>query len=321
MLGWAMVVQNGMPDSRVVNCSAMGASEQGNDQNSPEATNGFDLSDKRDEVSSSTMNEVEGSKEIHMEPKLFEDTEVSDRTKASEASGFVEPDIPGDNDAFNLEISPTRRLIAYDHKELRFQDGSAVYIDAVSLGNEFNKCSTGPTLHECIHDVGRENIRSRFPNRSSNGLKFDSLDQNDNFAMRLRDTWLREYKDEPMPEYLQTRFVAGCILEERGEPVNWAFELTRSIRSELKEINLKKRESLSPGVLKVITHLLEKQVDRAPQAAAPLPVLEASKEEDPVDFNEYDHCCHQCKHSGELLYATLFLLSFSAHFSLMLTLV
>lgn len=305
MVGWDTVLQNGVPDDLVVHSSAMGASEQGNDKNSPEATDGFDLSDKRDEVSSSTMVEVEGSKEIHMDAIVNEDIEANERTKASEASGFEELYRPGENLVLNLEISPTRRLIAYDDtaKELRFQDGAAVNIDTASLGKEFNKCSTGLILHDCIYEVGKHNIRRRFPKsaRSSNGLKFGALDQNDKFALRLRDTWLREYKDEPMPEYLKTRFVAGCILEERGQPVNWAFELTRSVRSELKEITMKRREGLSPDVLKLIVHLLKKQVDRAPEAAALPPGFKVVKGEEPVDFAEYDRCCQQCNQGGELL--------------------
>lgn len=299
------MIQNGMPDAPIVYCTATGASEQGNDQNSPEATNGFDLSDKRDEVSTSAVIEVEGSKEIHLDAKVFEDMEPSERTKASEASGFEELYIPGENFVLNVEISPTRRLIAYDDatKELRFQDGAAVSIDAVYLGKEFNKCSAGPSLHQCIRELGKSAIRRRFPKsaRSSHGLKFDGLDLNDNFAIRLRDTWLREYKDDPMPEYLMTRFVAGCIMEERGESVNWAFELTRLVRNELKQINIKKRESLSPDVLKLIVHLLEKQVDPVPIAAAPLPNFEAVKGEELEDSADFDSCCHQCNQDGELL--------------------
>jgi len=291
-----------MPDARVVYCSAIGASDQGNDQNSPEATNGFDMSDKRDEVSISTMNEMEGSKKFQTDAVVSEDMEASDRIKASEISGTEEPFDPF---MLNLEITPTRRLIAYDDnsKELLFEDGTAVSIDTVSLAKEFNKCATGLSPHECIYHVGKSDVRSRFPEgaRSSGGLNFNLLDPNGTFAMRLRDTWLREFKDEAMPENLKMRFVAACIVEERGEPVNWAFELANSVRAELKQHVSQTRDRLSPGVLKLIVHLLEKQEDQAPPAAASVPVFEAVKEEEAVDFTKYDHCCHQCKHGGELL--------------------
>ena len=99
-----------------------------------------------------------------------------------------------------------------------------------------------------------------------------------------------------MPEFLKTRFVAGCIMEERGESVNWAHELSRTIRQELKEITSGLRKSLSPNVLKPIVQMLEKQVDQAP-----LPTFKAEEGEESMDIIEHDPYCQQCNNSGELL--------------------
>ncbi|XP_024397981.1 uncharacterized protein [Physcomitrium patens] len=266
-----------------------------------EGRNLLKQTDKKNESSSNTETEVGRTGILLTDARTPDDVEMSERAKTSEASGLEEA---YGYLVLELEISSTRRLSAYDDSTqvLYFQDGSAVNIDAESLGKAFNKKSVGLTLHECIHEVGRMAIRRRFPKgaRSSNGLKYDALDRNDDFAKRLRDTWVREYQDEPMPTYLKTRFVAGCVLEERGEPVNWASELTRTIRSELKEINMKTRKSLSPSVLRTIFHLLENQVDQAPVAAASVPIFKAAKEEKQAYLTAYDGCCQKCKCGGEL---------------------
>ena len=269
-----------------------------------EEESGSGSSDKRDDPQFTQFqaDELKEVPEIEIPAKKGkDDVETSERTKASDASGLKKLYVSGEKFVLDLEILPTKRLISYDDttKMLLFQDGAAVSIDAESLGKEFNKSFTGRTLHECIHELGRKIVREQFPRsaRSSVGLKFGALDPRHSFAQRLRDTWVREYKSEPMPDLLRSRFVAGCLLEERGEPVNWASELTRTIRGELKLIFAKERESLSPGVIKLIVQLLEKQVGQAP-----LPVLKAVKGEEPMDSTKYDSYCQQCNNSGgELL--------------------
>jgi hypothetical protein len=193
----------------------------------PDASIGSGASKRRDEESSSfKTSDSEECKVLHPKKKML------DANNQGNA--------PLEKLVVDLEISPSHRLILYDpsSKELHFQDGSVSKVDPESLGRLLNKSFTGLILHHCIYKVGKDDIRKRFPKhaRSSNGLEFNALDQTSEFAKRLRDTWAREYKDESMPKFLKTRFVAGCIMEERGEAVNWAAELTHDINLELKDI-------------------------------------------------------------------------------------
>jgi hypothetical protein len=266
-----------------------GSVEHKEDAVIPKAGDMIKSSDKRDDPSQADKVKVVPKAETPVE-QGNDGVEARERTRGSDASGLE----------LDLEILPTRRLVSYDGttKRLLFQDGAAVSVDTDSLRKELGKSSTGRTPHECIHAVGQRTIRGKFPKdaKSSSGLKFSALDPSDSFAKRLRDTWLREYKDEPMPELLRTRFVAGCIMEERGEPVNWAQELFRTIRLELKEVSVGSRESLSPVVLNSILRLLERQVGQAP-----LPNFKAVKRETPIDNTEHDIYCQQCNRSGEIL--------------------
>jgi hypothetical protein len=213
----------------------------------PDASIGSGASKRRDEESSSfKTSDSEECKVLHPKKKML------DANNQGNA--------PLEKLVVDLEISPSHRLILYDpsSKELHFQDGSVSKVDPESLGRLLNKSFTGLILHHCIYKVGKDDIRKRFPKhaRSSNGLEFNALDQTSEFAKRLRDTWAREYKDESMPKFLKTRFVAGCIMEERGEAVNWAAELTHDINLELKDIYSQKRSELSPPVYKLISRVL-----------------------------------------------------------------
>lgn len=114
MVGWDMVLQNGVLDDFVVYFLVMGVLEQGNDKNFFEVIDGFDLSDKRDEVLSFIMVEVEGFKEIYMDVIVNEDIEVNERIKVFEVFGFEELYRLGENFVLNLEILFMRRLIVYD---------------------------------------------------------------------------------------------------------------------------------------------------------------------------------------------------------------
>lgn len=212
-----------------------------------DATIGSGASKRRDEESSSfKTSDSEECKRMHPKGKMLD---AKDQANA-----------PLEKLVVDLEISPSHRLILYDpsSKELHFQDGSVLKVDPESLGRLLNKSFTGLILHHCIYKAGKDDIRKRFPKhaRSSNGLEFDALDQTTEFAKRLRDTWAREYKDESIPKFLKTRFVAGCIMEERGEAVNWAAELTHDINLELKDIYSQKRSELSPPIYRLINCIL-----------------------------------------------------------------
>jgi hypothetical protein len=120
---------------------------------------------------------------------------VRDRTKFAkecDAAQHVHERLPVD-----IEILPQKRIVVYDtlKKELELSDGGVLRIDPESLGKIFKKSSIGPMPRECIQKLGTEKVRSQFPRRgrSSKGLDFTTLDQNCEFAKRLKDTWIREY--------------------------------------------------------------------------------------------------------------------------------
>lgn len=279
-----------------------------------EPINGVGLTEKSEEVPMISSGERKGIVQAHVNTSLLEDRDASDRTKLSEVSRSEVHKI-------DLRISPSKTLVSYlPYKELHFQDGSTLNIDPESIGRVVNKSSSGAILHECIYQVGRENIRQRFPKhaKSSSGLDFEALDQASAFAQRLKETWAREYRDEVMPRFLKTRFVAACIKEERGETVNWAYEVSHDICQELKEMVKKTRSELSSAVRKVIIVMLEKHngdigQDSQPQImsrdaessierkvpASVVPVIATGEEA--VNLTKYNHFCQQCTKDGELL--------------------
>lgn len=279
-----------------------------------EPINGVGLTERSEEVPMISSGERKEIVQAHVNTSVLEDRDASDRTKLSEVSRSEVHKI-------DLRISPSKTLVSYwPYKELHFQDGSTLNIDPESIGRVVNKSSSGAILHECIYQVGRENIRQRFPKhaKSSSGLDFEALDQASAFAQRLKETWAREYRDEVMPRFLKTRFVAACIKEERGETVNWAYEVTHDICQELREMVKTTRSELSSAVRKLIIFMLEKHngdigQDSQPQImsrdaessierkvpASVVPEIATGKEA--VNLTEYNHFCQQCTKDGELL--------------------
>lgn len=279
-----------------------------------EPINGVGLIERSEEVHIISSGERKEIVQAHVNAGVLENSDASHRAKLSEVSH-------SDVHKIDLRISPSKTLVSYwPYKELHFQDGSTLNIDPESIGRVVNKSSSGATLHECIYEVGRENIRQRFPKhaKSSTGLDFEALDQASAFAQRLKETWAREYKDEVMPRFLKTRFVAACLKEERGETVNWAYEVTHDICQELKEMVKSTRSEFSSAVHKMVTFLLEKQKGGIGQDSQPQKIsrdAESSIErkvpasvvpetvtgEEAVNLTEYNRFCQQCTQDGELL--------------------
>lgn len=279
-----------------------------------EPINGIGLTERNEEVPIISSGEQNETVQAHVNTSILEDRDASDRIKLSEVSCSEVHKI-------DLRISPSKMLISYwPYKELHFQDGSTLNIDPESIGRVLNKNSSGTILHECIYQIGRENIRQRFPKgaKSSTGLDFEALDQASAFAQRLKETWAREYRGEVMPRFLKTRFVAACMKEERNETVNWAYEVTRDICQELREMVKSTRSEFSSAVHRFITFMLEEHSgdigqDAQPQIMsrdaesslerkAPASVVpEIVTGEEAVNLMEYNHFCQQCRQDGELL--------------------
>lgn len=281
-----------------------------------EPINGDGLTERSEEVPMISSGEGKEIVQAHVNTSVLESqADTSDRTKLSEVSCSEVHKI-------DLRISPSKTMVSYrPYKELHFQDGSTLNIDPESIGRVVNKSSSGAILHECIYQVGRENIRQRFPKhaKSSSGLDFEALDQASAFAQRLKETWAREYRDEVMPRFLKTRFVAACMKEEKGETVNWAYEVTHNICQELREMVKSTRSEFSSALHKLILFMLEKHngdigQDSQPQIMSrdeaessierkvPASVVpEIATGEEAVNLTEYNHFCQQCTQDGELL--------------------
>lgn len=277
-----------------------------------------DVNEPAIKVSRSEAGTLPKAKEVLDKPDFSEskETEVSKDQEVGE-----ELPVQTEKLVLDLEILPKKRIVAYDvsAKELEFQDGCVLKIDTKALGQTFNKSSCGLTLHQCIHQAGKENVRRRFPRhgKSSSGLDFEFLDQKSDFANRVRETWRREYPGKEFPKFLKTRFVAACLMEEKGETVNWASDLLRDLSVELREIARGDRSEMTAANLNVISQLLRNQNQMSSQVcesssprvldlpeevdtAAPR-VEEIVPVEDKVDLTEYNHFCQQCTYGGELL--------------------
>jgi hypothetical protein len=226
--------------------------------------------------------------------------------KECDAAQHVHERLPVD-----IEILPQKRIVVYDtlKKELELSDGGVLRIDPKSLGKILKKSSIGPMPRECIQELGTEKVRSRFPRRgrSSKGLDFTTLDQNCEFAKRLKDTWIREYDEESFVIMLRMRFVAACLMEESGSPVNWAADLSRELGGKIRDISSGKSLGLSAFDHRVLLKILEStQEGEGHQSSAACGEaarehVESSGEESTMDWMEYNHLCQKCNFGGELL--------------------
>ncbi|CAK9235246.1 unnamed protein product [Sphagnum troendelagicum] len=250
-----------------------------------------------------------GMKRMRESRGRVQERNVREKTKFAKecyAAQHVHERLPVD-----IEILPQKRIVVYDtlKKELELSDGGALRIDPESLGKIFKKSSIGPMPRECIQELGTEKVRSRFPRRgrSSKGLDFTTLDQNCEFAKRLKDTWIREYDEESFVIMLRMRFVAACLMEESGSPVNWAADLSRELGGKIRDISSGKSLGLSAFDHRVLLKILESTQEEegrkssAAHGEAARERVESSGEESTMDWMEYNHLCQKCNFGGELL--------------------